>query len=168
MLRLKRSSWTYLTPLFLEYILAGWLLSACNALWFIWFGTLTVTLHLAMVGFDAVALAIAWIVGVVWAGVFSRTWPRIVPWAGVAVWAATLALIWILALTLVLTLAKVERLMKSVGLSKTQAFCVLVIVTWVGLGLGWILDSFFLIDLNYEFPPYYSFKLSVSTMIICL
>ena len=168
MLRLKRSSWTYLTPLFLEYILAGWLLSACNALWFIWFGTLTVTLHLAMVGFDAVALAIAWIVGVVWAGVFSRTWPRSVPWAGVAVWAATLALIWILALTLVLTLAKVERLMKSVGLSKTQAFCVLVIVTWVGLGLGWILDSFFLIDLNYEFPPYYSFKLSVSTMIICL
>ncbi len=26
MLRLKRISWTYLTPLFLEYILAGWLL----------------------------------------------------------------------------------------------------------------------------------------------
>ena len=168
MLRLKRISWTYLTPLFLEYILAGWLLSACNAPWFIWFGTLAVTLHLAMVGFDAVALAVAWIVGVVWAGVFSRIWPMIVPWAGVAVWAATLALIWILALTLVLTLAKVERLMKSVGLSKTQAFCVLVTVTWVGLGLGWILDSFFLLDLNYEFPPYYSFKLNVSTMILCI
>ena len=168
MLRLKRISWTYLTPLFLEYVLAGWLLSACNALWFIWFGTLAVTLHLAMVGFDAVALAVAWIVGVVWAGVFSRTWPRIVPWAGVAVWAATLALIWILALTLVLTLAKVERSMKSVGLSKTQTFCVLVIITWVGLGLGWILDSAFLPDLNYQFPPDYSINLSVNIIAICL
>ena len=153
MSRLKRLSWTYLTPLFLEYILAGWLLSACKAPWFTWAGTLAVTLHLAMVGFDAVALAVAWIVGIVWAGAFFRTWPSSVPWAGVSVWAATLALIWILALALVLTLAKAERAMKSVGLSKTQAFCVLVIITWVGLALGRIVDSGFLPGSNYQFPP---------------
>ena len=138
--RLKRLSWTYLTALFLEYILAGWLLSACNATWFTWAGTQAVTLHLALVGFDAVALAVAWIIGIVWAGAFSMAWPRSIPWAGITVWAAALALIWILGLTLILTLAKAQRSMISVGLSKTQTFLILVIITWVGLGLGRIVD----------------------------
>ena len=141
MLRLKRISWTYLTPLFLEYILAGWLLSACNALWFIWFGTLTVTLHLAMVGFDAVALAIAWIVCLVWAGAFSSDWPKSIPWAGISVWAVFLALSWIFALVLALTLAKTQKTMKFVGISNTQTFLILTGIAWLGLGLGRILNK---------------------------
>lgn len=150
--RLKLLSWIHLTALFLEYILAGWLLSACKATWFTWAGTQAVTLHLAMVGFDAVALAVAWIIGIVWAGAFSKAWPRSVPWAGVTVWATAWALIWILGLALVLTLAKAETAMKSIGLGKTQAFWVLMIITWVGLGLGRIVDSLFLPNLNYQFP----------------
>lgn len=144
MSRVKQLSWTYLIALFIEYVFAGWLLSACKAPWYTWAGTQAVTLHLAIAGFDAVALAVAWIVGIVWAGAFSVAWPKSIPWAGIPVWAVALALIWILALALVLTLAKAQRAVKSVGLSKTQGFWLLAIVTWVGLGLGRIVDSGFL------------------------
>ena len=141
MSRLQRLPWLYLTLLFIEYVLAAWLLSDFNAPWFTWAGTQVVTLHLAWVGPDAVALAIAWIVSIVWAGAFSMAWPKSVPWAGISVWAAALAVTWILALALVLTLAKAEIKMKFAGLSQPQAFCILVIITWMGLSLGRIVDS---------------------------
>ena len=141
MSRLQQLPWLYLILLFIEYILAAWLLSDFNAPWFTWVGTQVVTLHLAWVGPDAVALAIAWIVAMVWAGAFSMAWPRSIPWAGISVWAAALAVTWILALASILTLAKAERKMKFAGLSKPQAFCILVIITWTGLSLGRIVDS---------------------------
>lgn len=141
MSRSQQLPWLYLILVFIEYILAAWLLSDFNAPWFTWAGTQAVTLHLAWVGPDAVALAIAWIVGIVWAGAFSTAWPKSIPWAGISVWAAALAVIWILALAVVLTLAKAERKMKFAGLSKPQAFCILVIITWTGLSLGRMVDS---------------------------
>lgn len=141
MSRLNQLSWLYLVALFLEYILAGWVLSAYNAPWFAWIGTQAVTLHLAWVGFDAVAVAVAWIICIVWAAAFSRAWPKSVPWPGESVWIAALALIWLLALALVFTLARAERAFTSVGLNKPQAFLVLVVTTWVGLGLGQIVDN---------------------------
>ncbi len=124
----------------IEYILAAWLLSDCNAPWITWFGTQVFTLHLAWVGTDAVALSIAWIVCIVCAGALSMAWPKSIPWAGFSVWAVFLALIWILALVLILTLAKAERAMKIVGMSNTQSCLILVIITWVGLELGRILN----------------------------
>ncbi len=148
MSRLNRLPATYLTVLFIEYMLAGWLLSAYNASWFIWAGTQAVILHLAMIGFDAVALAVAWIIGIVWVGSFAYSWPKSVPWAGVVAWAAALALSWFLGLVLVLTLAKAQRTMKSIGFSKNQAFWILVIITWMGLGLGRIVDGGFMPGLN--------------------
>lgn len=141
MSRLQRPSWPYLTVLLLEYFFAGWLLSTCNAPWFIWAGTQAVTLHVAWVGFDAVALAVAWIVALVWAAAFTNVWPQSIPWAGISVWAATLALLWVLGVVLVLTLAKTQNLFGTIGLSRTQAFWFLITITWMGLGLGRIVND---------------------------
>jgi len=141
MLSLKQLPWIHLTAVLIEYILAAWLLSNCNAPRITWFVTQVLTLHLAWVGTDAIALSIAWIVCLVWAGALSIAWPKSIPWAGFSVWAVFLALIWILALVLILTLAKAERAMKLVGMSNTQSFLILVIITWVGLELGRILDG---------------------------
>ena len=141
MLSLKQFPWIQLTAVLIEYILAAWLLSDCNAPWFFWFGTQALTLHLAWVGSDAVALAIAWIVGIVWAGAFSMAWPKSIPWAGISVWAVFLALIWIFALVLVLTLAKTEKTIKFVGMSNTRSFLILTGIAWLGLGLGRILNK---------------------------
>lgn len=130
-----------MTAVLIQYILAAWLLSDCNAPWITWFGTQALTLHLAWVGTDAVALAVAWIICLVWGGAFSIAWPKSIPWAGFSVWAVFLALTWILALVLILTLAKAERAMKFVGTNHTQSFLILVIITWVGLGLGRIFNG---------------------------
>lgn len=139
------SLYSYLIVLLFEYILTGWLLSDFNAPWLTWAGTQAVTIHLAWVGFDAVALAIAWIVGIVWAGAFSLVWFKSIPWAGISIWAIALAGIWILALAFILTLAQTESKMKSVGLSKYQAFSILILIAWVGLAIGRTLDSGILI-----------------------
>ena len=136
MSRLNTISWLYLTALLLGYVCVGWLLSDCKVPWLTWVGTQAVTMHLALVGFDAVAIAIAWIVGLVWAGVFSYAWPQSIHWSGVTVWCITLAVSWFLALVLILTLAQAQRAIASVGLSKTKAFWLLFIITLVGLGLG--------------------------------
>lgn len=144
MLSLKRLPWIHLTAVLIEYILAAWLLSDCNAPWISWFGTQALTLHLAWVGSDAVALAIAWIVCLVWGGAFSMAWTKSIPWAGISVWAVFLALIWIFALVLVLTLAKTEKKMKFVGISNRRYFLILTGIAWLGLGLGRILHKGFI------------------------
>ena len=143
MTRWQRLPLLHLAVLFIEYILGAWLLSDFNAPWFTWVGTLAITSHLAWVGPDAIALAVAWIVGIVWAGAFSMAWPKSVPWVGYAAWAAALALSWILGLVLALTLAKTEKTMKLNGLRKPQAFCILVLITWMGLRIGRVIDSGF-------------------------
>ena len=141
MLSLKRLPWIHFTAVLIEYILAAWLLSDCNAPWISWFGTQALTLHLAWVGTDAVALAVAWIICLVWGGAFSIAWPKSIPWAEFSVWAVFLALTWILALGLILTLAKAERTMKFGGMNNIQSFLILVIITSVGLGLGRIFNG---------------------------
>lgn len=143
MSQLNKISWLYLTALLLGYIFAGWLLSDCKVPPLTWTGTQVVTIHLAWVGFDAVAIAIAWNVALIWAGAFTYTWPQSIPWAGVPVWAFALAVIWILALMLVLTLAQAQKVIASMGLRKSQVFWLLVIIAWVGLGVGKMLDTVF-------------------------
>lgn len=143
-LRLKQLAWFYLTALLLESVIAGWLLSDYNVSWLTWAGTEAVTVHLAWVGFDAVALAIVWIIGLVWAGAFSLAWLKSIPWAGISVWAASLSVMWFLGLALVLTLAQAETIMRFIGLRKTQAFWILIAITWIGLALGRLAENIFL------------------------
>lgn len=131
----------YLTALFCQSILAGWLLSDYSAPHFIWAGTVLVTFHLAWVGFDAVFLAITWLVGIVWAGAIANSWPMSFHRTGIAVWAGALVLSWILGLLLILILAFTHKAMNSFRWSKTQRLWVLIGITWLGLSVGWIVNS---------------------------
>ncbi|MBE9129269.1 MULTISPECIES: hypothetical protein [unclassified Coleofasciculus] len=144
MLRRKQGSWFHLTALFFVSILVGWLLSDYNAHWIAWAGTTLITLHLALVGADAVAVAVTWVVGVVWAGAIAYAWPETVRGSGIAVWAGSLALGWFLGLALVLTLAFARRAMARIDTNQVQAFLVLATVTGLGLKLGQIMNSSFL------------------------
>ena len=146
---LKQLSWLQPTVLLFGYILAGWLLSDYNVPWFIWLGTEAVTVHLAWVGFDAVAIATAWIVSLIWAGAFSRAWFRSIPWAGISVWATTLASLWFVGLMLVLALAQTEAVMRSNSLKKSQTFWILVVITWLGLGIGRLANSILIPGISY-------------------
>ena len=151
--RWKRVIGLYLSALFFESILVGWLLSDYHAPWFTWVGTQAVTLHLAWVGTDAVALAVAWIVGLVWTGAITYAWPGIVQSLGVAIWiygvgmvlwAGALALSWVLGVVLTLTLAFAKRAMEFVNWSKVQVFLILLLITWLGFGFGRLMNSGFL------------------------
>lgn len=137
----KQLPLVHLSTLFFISLLAGWLLSDYNAHRLTWIGTAIVTLHLAWVGFDAIALAVAWSVGIVWAGAIAYAWPRTVHGAGIEVWAGALAASWVLAITLALILAFAQRAMESINLRKVRAFWVVVIITWIGLGMGQIANS---------------------------
>jgi hypothetical protein len=150
--RWKLLVWIYLTALLLESIFAGWLLSDYHVPWFTWVGTQAVTLHIAWVGTDAVALAVAWIIGLVWAGAIAYAWPGVVQGLGVAIWiygvgmplwAGALAFGWVLGVVLALTLAFAKRATESVDWSKAQAFLILVLITWLGFGIGRIVNSGF-------------------------
>ncbi|MBE9126960.1 hypothetical protein IQ257_17545 [Coleofasciculus sp. LEGE 07092] len=144
MLLTKQGSWFHLTALFFVSISVGWLLSDYNAHWIAWAGTTLVTLHLALVGADAIAVAITWVVGVVWAGAIAYSWPETLRGSGIAVWAGSLALSWILGLALVLTLAFARRAMAQVDTNHVQAFLVLATITGLGLEFGRVMNSSFL------------------------
>ncbi|MGQ4645767.1 hypothetical protein [Lyngbya aestuarii] len=140
----NRLYWLYMAAIFWESVLVGWLLSNYNAHWLTLAGTQAVTLHLAWVGSDAIALAVAWIVAVVWGGALAYAWPRSFQGTGIAVWAGSLGLGWVLGLILVLTLAFAKKAMKSVDWSNVHAFWLLILVTWLGFGIGRIIDRGFL------------------------
>ncbi|NEO97360.1 MAG: hypothetical protein F6K58_01325 [Symploca sp. SIO2E9] len=144
---LKLSSRLYLMMLFLESILVGWLLSEYKAHWLIWSGTQTLSFYLAWVGSDAIALAVAWVVAVVWSGTLFRSIPRSVQEASITVWAGALILSWLLGLAFVLTLAFAKRVTNSVNLRQAEAFWMRLLITWVGFGVGWIVDNIFMLGL---------------------
>lgn len=137
----KRPSWNYLTALFCQSILTGWLLSEYCVPHFIWAGTVLVTFHLAWVGLDAVFLAITWLVGIVWAGAIANSWPMSFHRMGIAAWAGALVLSWIIGLLLVLILAFAHKTMNSVRWSKTKTLWALTSITCLGLAIGWIVST---------------------------
>jgi hypothetical protein len=144
-LQLKKLSWIYSIAVAAEWILAGWLLSEYQAAWWVWVGSCVVCLHLAWVGFDAVAVGIVWIVCLVWIGAFVGSWFKSFPWAGIAAWAGGLAASWIFGLILILTLAQARRMLLSDRWSRTQVFWLLAIASCLGLWLGWLVTQNFLL-----------------------
>lgn len=129
-------AWAYLVILFLGYALAGWVLEAYGAPSFVWILTLLLTVHLARVGPDAIALSITWVVGLLWSAAYLGIHPQEIRWAHGGIWGLSLLCLWILALFLVLQLAFAQRFIPTNKDKTTQKFYFLVKLIWGGLALG--------------------------------
>lgn len=129
--------WAYLISLFFGYALAGWVLVAYAAPNLVWIVTLALTVHLARVGRDAIALSLTWIVSLLWAAAYIGVNPQHLQWASGHIWGLSLLVLWLFSLLLILLLAFAHpRLPRRKGYR--TAF-VLVKIVWSGLGLGAII-----------------------------
>ncbi len=98
-------AWAYLAILFFGYAIAGWILTAYAAPKFVWALTLLLTVHLAKVGPDAIALSITWIVALLWGAAYIGAHPQDIRWTVENAWGISLLVLWLLAVLLVLLLA---------------------------------------------------------------
>lgn len=149
--RLPQNLWLYLIVLLCQYSFAGLLLSLFHAPKFIWIVNQAVILHLAWANTEAVFLAAVWLVCLVWGEVISRSWLNSHPHLHPQDWATALIALWSLGLVFVLTLALSARRMESVGFTKTQAFWILLVITWAGLVIGSLTNSLFLSGASHGF-----------------
>jgi hypothetical protein len=129
-------AWAYLTILFFGYALAGWILAAYAAPSFVWVLTLVLTVHLARVGPDAIALAITWVVSLLWGAAYIGANPQGIQWASGSAWGLSLLFLWVLALLLILQLAFASPFILGYRAHKTQKVYFLVKLIWSSLGLG--------------------------------
>jgi hypothetical protein len=140
MLRLSYANWIKLLILFLGYGVAGWLLSAYHASWLIWLVVEAMIVHLAWSGTGAIALATFGIAGIIWSATLAKAWFRVVPWVGVPVWAIAIGFSWLLGMALALNLAFIAQNLAFSGFKKAQIFCLLILITNLGLRVGQLLQ----------------------------
>jgi hypothetical protein len=130
----------YLTILILGYISAGWLLAAFQVSSFVWIGTLGILLYLAKVGTDAIAVASAWIVGVISVGAVIKAWAPVwnsrMPYENARLWAGGLLLLWVWATVLVVLLAFAHARMQAIGLRFLRSSNGLALLIGIALGCG--------------------------------
>ncbi|MGB3535055.1 MAG: hypothetical protein WBA13_16280 [Microcoleaceae cyanobacterium] len=125
------------------YTLAGWLLAAFNTPLWVWFGTVLIILYLANSGIEALVIANAWIVLMMFLVTVFKYWPEIwpsrIPQKEIALWSMTIMLVWVLGILLVTGLALTHKVLKLRGFTAIQRFSILVSLTGLGLGGGWLI-----------------------------
>lgn len=131
--------------LFLGHGLAGWLLNAYSASVGIWLLTEAIVLYLAWSGTGAIALSSVGVMGIISAATLFTPCPSgmlsiEMHLTAAQGWAVALVLSWLLAMGLVFKLAFAKQQLNAVGLSRAQAFWLLVIITNVGLRLGQLIE----------------------------
>lgn len=125
----------YLTVLWFAYGLVGWLLSAYLVPKIVWIGTLVVTLHLALAGLDAIALASMWVVGVLSMGAIDHAWMWRIARPYYQIEPLVLLIIWLLSLGLVVFTAIAHKQLQK-RFNRAQVLRRLIIPVWFGLALG--------------------------------
>jgi len=129
----------HLISLLIGYTIIGWLLSLYQAPALIWLGTQAVTVHLAWREKSAIALAMTWVVGVVWIGTLARAYPPSLRF-NFQLLVIALFVIWLLGILLALGMALAKQPIQATGLKNTQAFWFLVSLAFSGLAVGRILE----------------------------
>jgi hypothetical protein len=125
----------YLLLLGLASLGIGMLLDSYNASLLIWVGTLIITLHLAWAGTGAIALAMVWILIIIWVAVLIYATPKQTHLEPPA-WAVSLMRLWIQGALYSVLLGFASRPLARWQLGRTQIFFTLLILTWSALGLG--------------------------------
>lgn len=142
-MRIDTTVWFYFVAVLLSYACVGWLLIAFRAFPLVWLGTLIVILHLAKAGTEAIVLANAWVLGVVFTAVLQKTWPVFlggyIPKKNAPLWAVVMMLLWFLAIAFIVVLAFARRKLQKMGWNNRQASLILVILAGIGLMGGWLL-----------------------------
>ncbi|MGA7936512.1 MAG: hypothetical protein WCA35_23360 [Kovacikia sp.] len=137
---LKRLPWSSLIVLMLPHGLFGWLLGVYNMPWYIWL--------LVGIATAGVAILISYELGVI--GIRALAMGGIVAVVGGIVGATIGRIATALALGLVSTVAWFWAVggtrfrMEALEFDEIQTFWTLVIVSWEGLWLGWMVDTFLL------------------------
>ncbi|MGC9528631.1 MAG: hypothetical protein ACP5D7_24120 [Limnospira sp.] len=138
-----RRFWIYAIALFVGYTLAGWFLAAFEVPGFVWLGMFGITLHLAKAGTEAILVANAWVVSVMFVGAVLKTWPTVwlpdLPMRNAPLWAIILIGLWVLAIALVMGLAWGPRLLERFGLKGDRHFYFLLGIPASGFGLGYLI-----------------------------
>jgi hypothetical protein len=141
MTRLQNVPLPTVATIFIGYILMGWLLAAYAVPRSTWLGTGLVTLYLAWAGTQAIAIAMGWIVGLVWVGACYKSWFVQIPWISVPVWAGALGFSWSVAIALTFALAFAQRSLYVTTHSKAETFCLLSLIAGLGLQLGYTVHT---------------------------
>jgi hypothetical protein len=113
----------------------GIVLDTYNASSVIWLITLAITAHLAWTGTGAIALAIVWVLILIWVAVMIYATPKQVQLDPPA-WAISLLKLWVQGVLYAVLSGFAPRLLAGWGLKQTQVFLILLILAWSALGTG--------------------------------
>ena len=134
-LTLNRLPWLWLALILFAETVLSWVVSVYEqAHWFPW--------HLVV----SILLALIWTVFLASVGALAGALLLTMGWALAGDW--LIALIWAVTFVLFVATFRAAALIKSAGFSKTTTIWFLIIVSWTGLGLGWMIGSVFLFDLS--------------------
>ena len=127
--------------LFGSCVLAGWVLCSYKASFVVWVVIEAIVLYLAWAGVGALAVSVVGVLGVLWGTTLFHREAVFFVWSGTVLtsaqdWAIELLLNWLLATLLTFELASAHHVFQAKGWRKAKAFCLLAIVTNVGLSLG--------------------------------
>ncbi|XGV96887.1 MAG: hypothetical protein ACAF41_29705 [Leptolyngbya sp. BL-A-14] len=140
LLRAKQKIGLRLLLLFLGSGMVGWLLISYRAPLAVWFITEAMMLYLAWAGMGAIALSIVGALVLVWSATLFHREAEFLTWFGLPFtsaqnWATELLLNWLLAMVLIFRIAFTCQWLEARGWNRANAFCLLAIVTSLGLSL---------------------------------
>lgn len=129
----------YLVLLGLTALTLGATLDVYQAAPLIWFITLAMILHLAWNGTSAIAVAIVWVISVIWIAVLVTATPYGAPVKTGSQWAMALVGLWLQGIIYALLLGFAQSVLASLRWRRVQTFWLLLGLSWGALGLGaWI------------------------------
>lgn len=141
--KIEKKIWFYFLILLLGYTVIGWLLTAFSASPVVWLGTLAVSLHLSASGTEAILLANAWVLMVILTLVLQKTWPLFlggyIPYQNSQLWSVVMIVFLFFGIALILIHGWTHQTFKKIGWNDRQILLRLITLTWIALGLGWII-----------------------------
>ncbi|MEB3279936.1 MAG: hypothetical protein VKK42_13565 [Lyngbya sp.] len=142
LLKIDQAIWFDFFTLLLSYTCVGWIFTAFGASKLVWLGTIAVILHLSTAGIEAIVVANAWVLAVVFTAVLQKTWPIFLwgylPKKNAPLWAFLMMLIWFLAILFIVILGLTRQKLQRKGWNDKQACLSLVALTGTALSLGWM------------------------------
>lgn len=128
-------AWGYLLGLLVAYTSVGWVLAAYVAPPLMWIWTVFLIAYIAWAGTGAIAVAMLWVVSVVWIAAYTTATPLFMNWKG-PTWAISLVGVWIFAIGVVLMLAFARPAVQALGWSRRGTCYRLLMITGAGLIIG--------------------------------